>query len=140
MVKLIEAYISESKSEQSRVRSNLEVLIRHMLKCKYQSEYLHKASWRKSIRNAFDAIVSEFKAVGKGSLYRSYYIKKLPLQTVYELSRDNAVDETGKQKVDFPNTCEWTKEQLTDKQFIYDFIDKYGQDITSIDQIMNIDN
>ena len=128
MIKLIEAYISESRTEQRVIRNNLLILLLHMLKCKYQNEYTHKSSWRKSIYNAFDAIVGEFKGIGKGSLYNSYYRRKLDLNQIYRTARINAIEETGKLESDFPVECEWTKEQLTDINFIDAFINTWGKD------------
>lgn len=128
---IVEAFniaLNEDKQQERIVKSNLEVMIRHMLKCKYQNEYPTKSSWRDSIKNSFKDMVLEFKDIGKGALYKNFYLRKLNLDYIYKLALKNAINETGKDKSCFPATCEWTKEQLTNIDFIYDFIDKYGQD------------
>lgn len=117
--------LDESKSSESTIKSNLKIMLIHMLKSKYQPEYENKNSWRASILNSYDGITNEFPEIGKGSLYKSYYMKKLSLSQVYLSAVRRASDETGKPIDVFPKECEWTKEQLVDEEFIYDFINKY---------------
>ena len=128
MIKLIEAYISENKAEERAVRNNLEILIKHMLKCKYINEYPNKSNWRKTVYNAHINLIFEFKAVGKGRLYKNYYIKQLDLNKIYKLAVINVSEEIGKSKTCFPSKCEWKLTDFVNDQFIDDFIDKWGQD------------
>lgn len=123
--------INEGKREQRDIKSQLERLLLHMLKCKYQNNYANKESWRRSIRNARNEIQYEFKGTKgnfKGALYNNFYLKDLNLQEIYENAVENAVDETKLSFKDFPSTCEWTKEQLIDDEFINQFIKEWGQD------------
>lgn len=128
MIKLIEAYISESKNEQRAVRHYLTILIKHMLKCKYQNDYVDKSSWRYSIYNSHNNLVLEFKAVGKGSLFNRYYMHQMDLNRVYQNALLGAIKETGKLKTDFPLNCEWKLMDFVDDKFIDDFISRWGQD------------
>lgn len=117
--------LDEDNSSKSAIKNNLRILLIHMLKAKYQSEYENKNSWRNSILNSFQNITDEFPAIGKGTLYKNFYMKILDLQDVYENARIKASEETDKPLSDFPTKCEWTKEQLIDKNFIYDFMNEY---------------
>jgi len=116
----------ENNSQESSVRSYLRIMILHMLKCKYQNDYLDKHSWRNSIINSYSKFIDQFDAIGKGSLYKTFYMKKLDLNSIYERALNEASFETGLSKSIFPSSCEWTKEQLVDEEFIYKFINKYG--------------
>lgn len=124
--------LNERRREERDIKSNLEILLTHMLKCKYQNEYSNKSSWRGSIRNAKNQIQYEFKensdGTFKGSLYNIFYLKQLDLQKIYEKAVENAADETGLSFQDFPAECEWTKEQLIDDKFIHQFLNEWGQD------------
>lgn len=129
---IIEAFnelLNESKREERAIKSAMRILICHMLKCKYQNDYPSKESWRNSIKNSHRDIVDEFKDIGKGSLYKKFYMRDFNLDLAYQQGRDDAIDETGLSENIFPNKCEWTKEQLVDRVFIRNFIKQYGQDI-----------
>lgn len=124
--------LNERRREERDIKSHLEVLLTHMLKCKYQNNYENKSSWRGSIRNAKNQIQYEFKensnGTFKGSLYSNFYLKQLDIQKIYEKAVENAADETGFSFQDFPVECEWTKEQLIDDKFIHQFLNEWGQD------------
>lgn len=100
----------------------------HMLKCKYQNEYKNKVSWRTSIISSLfnlkDAFGGKF---GKGSLFKKFYTKNLDLNEIYQSAVKIASNEIGLSKNIFPKTCEWSKSQLVDEEFIDDFIDTYGK-------------
>lgn len=117
--------LEEDNSSKRAIKSNLRVMIAHMLKAKYRPEYENKNSWRNSILNSFNGMIDEFPTIGKGSLYNNFYIRDLDLQNVYENARINASEETNKPLLTFPANCEWAKEQLVDREFIYDYINKY---------------
>ena len=121
--------LDENKSSQNNINSQLIVLLTHMLKCKYQPEYKHKSSWRASIWNSHKSFTNEFISIGKGTLYKNFYMKQVDLDRLYFISRVDASNETGKSLDTFPEKCEWTKEQLANSYFIHDFINTYGQDI-----------
>ena len=52
-------------------------------------------------------------------------MRQLNLQDIYENAVIRASEETGKPIDVFPKECEWTKEQLLDKKFIYNFMNEY---------------
>lgn len=116
----------ENNSQESSVRSYLRIMILHMLKCKYQNDYPDKCSWRNSIKASYNKMIDQFDAIGKGSLYKTFYMKKLDLKAIYQRALNEAAFETGLPELAFPQSCEWTKEQLVDEEFIYKFINKYG--------------
>ena len=118
--------INEAKREENSIKHSLEVMLTHMLKCKYQYDYPYKPSWRDSIWNSYSDFTNEFIAVGKGSLYNSFYMKKFDLDSVYQKALNRAVRETRLPKEVFPEYCEWTKKELSDLDFISNFIEEYG--------------
>lgn len=122
---------NESRREERDIKSQVVRLLLHMLKCKYQNSYSNKESWRRSIRDASRQIRFEFKGNEgsfKGTLYHSFYLKRMSLQDLYEEAVEDAVDETKLPFDAFPAECEWTKEQLIDSKYIRDFIKEWGQD------------
>ena len=118
----------EDQGSKSAINNYIVVLLTHMLKCKYQPEYENKSSWRASIWNSFKGFTNEFIAIGKGSLYKNFYLRQLDLDRLYKLARKDASIETGLNIDIFPTNCEWNKHQLSDFDFINDFMDTYGSD------------
>lgn len=121
--------LDEDRSSKSTINSYMIVLLTHMLKCRYQNEYGNKASWRASIRNSYKGIVTQFPVVGKGALYKIFYLKQLDLERLYKLARIDAQIETNLPLNTFPESCPWIKEQLINLDFINNFIEEYGQDV-----------
>lgn len=117
--------LEEDRSDKSAIKSSLRNLILHLLKSKYQKEYENKSSWAGSIEVSYENIVDRFIAIGKGSLYKRFYLKQLSLDEIYENARIKASKETGLSLDSFPEKCEWTKEQLVDPKFIYEFINEF---------------
>ena len=118
--------ILDEGNQRSTIRNNMYIMLIHMLKAKYQPEYKNKSSWRGSIWNSYINMKNEFGTIGKGSLYKRFYIKELDLNDVYLDAREYASEETGKPIETFPKKCEWTKEQLLNREFIKNFIDTYA--------------
>ena len=126
-----EALLNEKQAQEKTIKSNLIVLLTHMLKCKYQNEYPNKSSWRDSILNSFIDITLEFKERrGKytGAMYKKFYLRDVSLDRCYKVAMRKASKETGLNISVFPPECEWTKRDLINQDFIFDFIDEYGQD------------
>ena len=115
--------LEEMADDKSVILSQIRGLICHLLKCKYQPEYPHKRSWVNSIRNAQQQIESII--LKSGSLRRFY--NKADLKRLYVSGRNDAILETGKTKESFPDTCEWTLEQMADSTFIREFLSEYGK-------------
>ena len=125
-IKILDILLDESKRQETSIRNSLVIMLMHMLKCKYQYDYPYKSSWRDSILNSFNEFINEFDAVGKGSLYKSFYMKKLDLDHTYQLAVRKAANETHLPISAFPNTCEWNREQLSNLHFIDQFLNEYG--------------
>ena len=120
--------LDEDRSSKSSINNYMIILLTHMLKCKYQNNYENKASWRGSIRNSYKGIITEFPVVGKGALYKVFYLKHLDLDRLYQLARIDASEETGIPIYEFPKACPWTKLELINLDFINKFIEEFGQD------------
>lgn len=114
------------KQDERTLGSYLIVLLTHMLKCRYQSSYENKSSWRGSIHNSFDKIMDTFGYKLAGTLYKKSYMREMDLNILYRKALRKAVEETGYPKEAFPRVCPWTKEQLVDATFIDNFIEEYG--------------
>ena len=124
-VKYEEDLLYENNTEENIIKSTLTVLIQHMLKLKYQKDYLYKRSWILTIKKEQDQLIETFPKIGKGSLYNSFYLKKLDLNKIYKNAVRFAVRETGLPENAFPNLCELSKEQLVDRDYINSFIEEY---------------
>lgn len=134
MIKVLDMILYETRSEQRTVRSEVRRILLHMLKCKYQNEYPDKKSWRLSILSSYYDLLDAFKGqIGKGSLYKKFYLKELSLDKVYHEAVDIAIQETKLDKSKFPEACEWNKAQLVNKEFIDNFIKTYGKDFENED-------
>lgn len=121
--------LDEDRSSKSSINSYMIVLLTHMLKCKYQNGYEDKASWRASIRNSYKGIITQFPVVGKGALYKIFYLKQMDLDRLYKLARIDAQSETNRPLDTFPKSCPWTREELISLEFINEFLDEYCQDV-----------
>ena len=124
--------INESKREEAAVQSHLRVLLQHMLKCQFQYDYPDKKSWRLSILQSHSSMLDEFIEIGKGSLYKKFYMNKMPFTRIYQQARRLAATETGLPMSTFPIESPWSREQLIDENFVDDFIIEYGQDNLAI--------
>lgn len=125
-IKFIDEMLKESKQQESSVKNSLVVMLLHMLKCKYQFNYQNKSSWRDSILNSYEYFINEFDGIGKGSLYKNFYMRKMDLDQIYQLARRRASYETKLPLTEFPAKCEWSKELLVNIDFVYDFINEFG--------------
>ncbi|MCJ2543090.1 DUF29 domain-containing protein [Thermostichus vulcanus] len=103
---------SLGKSDRRSLKSNLIVLIMHLLKWQYQPEK-RTNSWKVTIR--------EHRQRVKDLLQDSPSLKSFMeenLETIYRLSCDQAVDETGLATSHFPQTCPYTPDQVLDEGFL----------------------
>ena len=126
-----EALLNENQSQEKTIKSSLIVLLTHMLEYKYQHDYPDKSSWESSITDSVINLTMEFKERrGKytGALYKKY-LQDINLDRCYKLATWGASEETGLQLSVFPPECEWTKEELIDYDYIFDFIDEYGKKV-----------
>jgi len=94
------------KSERARLESALRILVLHFLNTKYQPEK-RTCSWDASIRvqrKHAAEFLSESPSLRPG-------LPKL-LASAYDNARIDAADETGIDIDAFPETCEWTVEEV----------------------------
>lgn len=103
---------SLGKSDRRSLKSNLIILIMHLLKWQYQPEK-RTNSWKVTIR--------EHRRRVQDLLQDSPSLKPFMeenLETIYRLSCDQAVDETGLANSHFPQTCPYTPDQVLDEGFL----------------------
>ena len=109
---LIEEIESMGKSEKSAVRSNLTVVLMHLLKWKYQAGK-RTNSWQSSIFEHRVRLDDEF--MDSPSLKR-YYLEFFA--KCYQVARKQAAIETGLNLSTFPVESPFTPEQVLDSEFL----------------------
>lgn len=112
IVHLEEELESMGASEQRSLESKLTQLIMHMLKLKYQHDYVNTKSWIRSIkfqRNDIRRIL----------LKNPSFNAKLTevIADIYENAVLMAADETNLDETVFPVLCEWSAEQILSVAF-----------------------
>ncbi len=109
---LIDEIETMGRSEKKALRSNLEVVLMHLLKYKYQAEK-RSGSWRATIR--------EHRKRLRESLEESPSLKPY-FSEVFGLCYDNArllaADETELHLATFPEQSPFTPEQALDPDFL----------------------
>jgi len=102
---------SMGASEVRELESRLEVLLVHLLKWKYQPS-LQSRSWQLTIKEQRLRINQRLKKMPSLK-------SKLPeiFEDGYEPSLLQAEKETGLSANTFPQTCEWSIEQILDENF-----------------------
>jgi len=103
---LIEEIESLGRSEKRALKSYLEVLLMHLLKCKYQPQE-HSQSWDLSIKESRHKAWETLK--DNPSLKPK--LKEIVLDA-YFTARLKAAKETKLQEDTFPNDCAWTLSEL----------------------------
>jgi hypothetical protein len=94
------------------IESQLERLLLHLLKWRYDPAREPRRLWRLSIRHARREIAKR--------LADSPSLRKHPgryLTTAYRHAREDAADETGLTMATFPEACPWTVAQVLDENF-----------------------
>jgi flagellar biosynthesis regulator FlaF len=109
---LIEEIESMSKQERKSLRSNLKVILLHLLKWQYQPNRRSK-SWRSSLREHRDRIVDDLK----DSPSLKPYLQEI-FSECYDRARAQAADETDLPLDTFPADCPYTPEQAIDSDFL----------------------
>jgi hypothetical protein len=108
---LAEQIESVGGSQRREIRSRLIVLLKHLLKWRYQPEQ-RSNSWKASIAGARREIGQE--------ITESPSLRRYPAQVLsdqYELARLEASGETGLPESIFPETCPFTIEEVLDPDF-----------------------
>ena len=100
--------------ERHELRSELKILLLHLLKLKFQPGQLHRHhSWRNSIVEAREQIAD----ITKDSPGIFQGKRDDVLAEVYMRARDKAARESRLSPATFPETCPWTYDQIIDPDF-----------------------
>lgn len=109
---LLEELESMGKSDKNALKSNLRVLLMHLLKYKYQPEK-RTNSWVYTIREHRQRIRDTFKT--SPSLYR--FFEEI-FNESYQDARELAADETGLSIQIFPPESPFTEEEVLNPDFL----------------------
>ena len=108
---LIEELESMGASEKREIRSRKKKLLKHLLKWKYQPD-LQSRSWKNSIRNQrleLADVITDNPSL-KPTLDEN-------IKDVYARALEDAAEETGIYKENFPAQCPYTFNQMMDNDF-----------------------
>jgi hypothetical protein len=109
---LIEEIEDMGRSHKSALRSNLIVVLLHLLKWKYQSDK-RTNSWKGNIREHRRRLDEDFEdSPSLKNYYGEIYEK------CYQNARKQAADETGLDLEAFPIESPFTPEQVLDPEFL----------------------
>ncbi|MDB9526463.1 DUF29 domain-containing protein [Oscillatoria sp. CS-180] len=112
IVNLVEELEDMGRSEKRALESNLEILLRHLLKYQYQPD-LRSNSWRFTLLEHRDRILKSFRDSPSLKLYFSQIFAE-----AYCRSRQKAAVETGLPIETFPNVCPFAPEAVLDTAFL----------------------
>ncbi|WP_299404663.1 DUF29 domain-containing protein [Acaryochloris sp. IP29b_bin.148] len=108
---LVEELESLGRSEKNALKSNLSVLLAHLLKWQYQPEK-QTLSWISTIDEYRDRIQVSLEA---SPSLRNYYTDVLEQR--YSVARKQAAHQTSLEISTFPETCPFTPEEVLDSDF-----------------------
>lgn len=111
---LIEEIEDMSRRERKSLKSNLIVILLHLLKWQYQPE-CRTGSWRGSLREHRRRINDDLR--DSPSLFP--YLQEAFAES-YANAREQAADETSLPLDVFPSDCPYTPEQSLDSQYLPD--------------------
>lgn len=109
---LIEEIEDMGKSQKQAVRSNLIVLLMHLLKYQYQPEK-QSGSWKYTIREHRRPLIEAFEDSPSLLNYLAEVFDKC-----YQNARKEAADETELSLNTFPNESPFTIEQTLEEDFL----------------------
>jgi hypothetical protein len=113
-VNLLEEIADLSRQERKSLKSNLVVILLHLLKWQYQSE-ARTGSWRGSIREHRRRIKDDLK--DSPSLVP--YVLEI-LDECYANAREQVADETGLLLSTFPSDCPYQSDQVLNPEYLPD--------------------
>lgn len=99
--------------EKSELRSRLKILLMHLLKWKYQPNYINKKSLRFTIEEQRDQLN---ELLMDNPSLRSKLAEILP--KAYKSAYREAIIETGLPESYFPKSCDWEIAQILDDEFL----------------------
>jgi hypothetical protein len=114
LASLVEEIEDMGKSQRQAVKSNLRVILMHLLKYKYQPER-RSNSWRSTLREHRTRLADYF--ADSPSLKR-YFIEVF--HECYQKARELAVDETGLSLETFPSESPFTIEETLNSGYLPD--------------------
>ena len=109
---LIEELEGMSKREKEALFSNLQVVLMHLLKYRYQPSK-RSNSWRSSIREHRKRVKRAFR----NSPSLNPYFTEI-FAECYQDARELAADETGLPIETFPEQCPFTKEEILNTDYL----------------------
>ena len=109
---LIEELESMGRKEKSALSSNLQILLMHLLKYKYQPEK-RSNSWRFTIFEHRDRLIELFE---ESPSLKPYF--KEVMNKCYEKARKKAAIETGMDISLFPTDLPFTVEEILDTEYL----------------------
>jgi hypothetical protein len=109
---LIEEIEDMGKRDKKALESNLEILIMHLLKYKYQSEK-RTNSWRYTIIEHRNRIAKSFKYSPSLEKYCGDVLAEC-----YQVARKFATNESGLSIDTFPEQCCFSLEQVLDENYL----------------------
>lgn len=110
---LLEEVESMGASERRELGSRLSVLLMHLLKWKYQPTYQSR-SWQLTIEEQRNELLFLLKQ--NPSLKNHEKLNDTFLHA-YSVAILKAAQETGLSKKTFPESCEWSVEQVLDDEY-----------------------
>ena len=112
MANLIEEIDDMGKSQKQAVRSNLIVVLMHLLKYKYQPDR-RSGSWKYTIREHRRRLIEAFEDSPSLRIFFAEVFDKC-----YQNARKEAADETALSLGTFPSESPFTPEQTLDEDFL----------------------
>jgi Domain of unknown function DUF29 len=109
---LIEEIDDMGKSQKQAVRSNLIVVLMHLLKYKYQPDR-RSGSWKYTIREHRRRLIEAFE---DSPSLRNFFAEVF--DKCYQNARKEAADETELSLDTFPSASPFTPEQTLDEDFL----------------------
>jgi Domain of unknown function DUF29 len=97
---------------ENAIESQLDRLVLHLLKYRYDPAQRPRRGWRLTIRHARRELA---RLLRKNPGLQHHPARYLP--TAYRHARDDAPDATGLPLATFPAACEWTVDQVLDEDF-----------------------
>jgi Domain of unknown function DUF29 len=108
---LAEEVESVGKSHKHKVESKLELLLKHLLKMRFQPERL-TPSWKSTIREARSVLRKLFRDSPSLKAYAQDYFAEAHTE-----ARHAAAEETGLELAAFPADCPFTLDEALDPDF-----------------------
>ena len=112
---------SLGKRDQRELESRLAVMLRHLLKWRYQTEQpTRRPNWQRTIQEQRRRLVRLFM---QSPSLRPALTEVLPEE--YAHAREQASYETHLPEATFPQACPWTAEQILDARYFPEGVEEH---------------